>query len=190
MLHFNTFKIVYFAFLCSVLLAACHTKQRDSTNVGETSFKTTDSSLLFFKNLRQSYYEKEENIVAKADIYRKEDRNKDQTAAVINLAIVHHWRNEKAYLMVEPSELLASEVRLAVAWHSIDGKEQGTYFFDFGDMEMHRKFATAIYESIEAKHTLTVKSANQWLQLMPTEEEKDAFRTTVIDYLALVNATK
>ncbi|TAH19528.1 MAG: hypothetical protein EAZ08_08550 [Cytophagales bacterium] len=190
MLHFNIFKVYYFVLLCILLLFSCHTKPSERANVAETSFKTTDSSLLFFKNLRQSYYDKEENTVAKADIYRKQDRNKAQTMPIINLAIVHHWRNEKAYIMVEPSELLADEVRLEVTWQSPEGKEQGSYFFDFGDMEMHRKFATSLYKSVEAEHVLMVKSGKKWLELMVKEEEKDIFRITMIDYLSLVNAAK
>jgi len=190
MLYFNIFKARYFAFLLSFLLVSCHANQGEKTSAKETSFKTTDSSLLFFKNLRQSYYDKEDNSVAKADIYRKQDRNKDQAKPIINLAIVHHWRNETAYIMVEPSKLLADEIRLEVRWQSADNQSKGTYFFDFGDMQMQYMFANALYKSLQDKQVLTIKSGNKWLELMPNKAEQDIFRITMEDYLRLVSAVK
>lgn len=168
-------------------LISCHTREDKKIDSEAIRFKTTDSSVLFFKNLRQSYYDKQENNVAKADIYRDADRSKDQTTPIINLAIVHHWRNETVYIMVEPNELLSNEIRLEVKWQSPKNQDNGIYIFDFGDMEMQYKFANLLYGSIQKQHILKVKVNGKWLDLMSKEDEKEVFRKTMLDYLKLTN---
>lgn len=189
--HFNILRS-RFAFVVWLFffVVSCNTKTDKKPTTEVTNFKTTDSSILFFKNLRQSYYDKEENKVAKADIYRFEDRNKAQTRPIINLAIVHHWRNETAYIMVEPNEFLINEIRLEVAWQSPDNKSEGKYIFDFGDMEMQHKFATSLYASILKDHILKVKVGGKWNEIMANEEEKEVFRKTMLDYLRLTQNDK
>jgi hypothetical protein len=185
--HFNIFRKSIALLLLTFYLISCHAKQDRKGSSEVVHFKTTDSSVLFFKNLRQSYYDKQENNVAKADIYRDPERSKDQTKPIINLAIVHHWRNETAYIMVEPNELLINEIRLEIKWQSSKNQDKGIYVFDFGDMEMQHKFATSLYESIQRQHFLKVKSNGKWLDLLSKEDEKEVFRKTMLDYLRLTN---
>lgn len=185
--YFNIFSKSIALLLLIFYLISCHTKKDKKTGSEAMRFKTTDSSVLFFKNLRQSYYDKQENNVAKADIYRDAERSKDQTKPIINLAIVHHWRNETAYIMVEPNELLINEIRLEVQWQNPDNQGRGTYIFDFGDMEMQHKFATSLYESIQKYHLLKVKVDGKLLDLLSKEDDKEVFRKTMLDYLRLTN---
>lgn len=187
-LYFNIYKFVFLAFLLTA--TACNVDKNKKVDTQNIQFETTDNSVLFFKNLRQSYYDKQENTVAKVDIYRYQKRNQAQNQPVINLAIVHHWRNDKAFVMIEPSELLNQEARLEVSWQDTVKQTKGKYIFDFGDMELHYQFATSLYTSIQAKYALQIKSAGQWIDLMPTEDEKETFRKVMLDYLRLVNAVK
>lgn len=185
--YFNIFRKSFVLLLLIFYLISCHTKKDKKIGSEAMRFKTTDSSVLFFKNLRQSYYDKQENNVAKADIYRDTERSKDQTKPIINLAIVYHWRNETAYIMVEPNELLINEIRLEVKWQSLNNQDNGIYVFDFGDMEMQHKFANLLYGSIQKQHILKVKVNGIWLDLMSNEDEKEVFRKTMLDYLRLTN---
>jgi hypothetical protein len=173
-----------------ILLFACNVDKHKKVKEDTFSFETTGSSVLFFKNVRGLYYDKQENTKAKADIYRNKDRILAQDHPIINLAIVHHWRNDKAYIMLEPNELIANEVRLEVRWQNPDNQTQGTYFFDFGDMETHYYFAVKIYHSLQEKHLFQIKVGGKWQEFMDIEDEREVFRKTMLDYLRLVNAVK
>lgn len=186
--YFNIYKIIFFPLW--VTFSACNVDKHKKIDSKEVQFETTANSVIFFKNLRQSYYDKQENSVAKVDIYRNQKQNKSETYPTIHLAIVHHWRSEKAYIMVEVNELLNKEARIEILWKNAINQANGKYIFDFGDMEQHYRFATAIYQSIQDKHQLHVKSEGKWLELMPSEEDKETFRKTMLDYLRLVNVVK
>ncbi|GAB4193583.1 MAG: hypothetical protein OHK0057_27660 [Thermoflexibacter sp.] len=173
-----------------ILLFACNVDKHKKVKEGDFFFETTESSVLFFKNVRGLYYEKQENIKAKADIYRNKERVQTQDHPVINLAIVHHWRNDKAYIMLEPNEVIANEIRLEIQWQNPNNQEQGTYFFDFGDMETHYYFAVKLYHSLQEKHNFQIKVGGKWQEFMHTEDEREVFRKTMLDYLRLVNAVK
>jgi hypothetical protein len=188
--NFNIFNAVFYFLILLFCLSACNVDKHKEVDASAVRFQTTDSSVLFFKNLRQSSYDKEENKVAKADIYRSKDRLQTQNYPVINLAIVHHWRNGTAYIMVEPNEVLNHEIRLTIEWQNPDNQSKGTYLFDFGDMEMQHKFATMLYDSVQKKHLLKVKVDGKWLDLMPSKDEKEIFRKTMLDYLRLVNLVR
>ncbi len=187
---FNTVKAILYFLMYLICLPACNMDKHKQVDSSTVRFQTTDSSVLFFKNLRQSYYDKEENKVAKADIYRNKDRSVAPDRPLINLAIVHHWRNEKAYIMIEPNELLINEIRLEVRWQGTDNQAKGSYFYDFGDMEMQYEFAIKMYESVQKDHILQVKVDGNWLDLMTNKDEKEVFRKTMLDYLRLVNVVK
>ena len=169
---------------------ACNIDKDKKVSTAYAQFETTDNTVIFFKNLRQSYYDKQENSVARIDIYRNKERNQATNLPVINLAIVHHWRNDKAFIMIEPNELLNKEARLEISWQDTTKQTQGKYIFDFGDMEQHYQFASSLYQSIQERHQLQIKSEGKMMPLMPSEDEKETFRKTMLDYLRLVNAVK
>ncbi|MEL6548432.1 MAG: hypothetical protein AAFQ82_27660 [Myxococcota bacterium] len=61
-------------------------------------FETTDSSELFFKNIRSIHYEKRDGPAQGYDLYHL--RGLDD--APFQAFLVHHWLADKAYLMFEP----------------------------------------------------------------------------------------
>ncbi|MEM8896106.1 MAG: hypothetical protein AAGC88_16125, partial [Bacteroidota bacterium] len=62
-------------FLLSLLLIACQSKDPKDIAINDIDFATTDASEIFFKNVRQSYYDKQEIAAAGMDIFRMSDRN-------------------------------------------------------------------------------------------------------------------
>jgi predicted nucleotidyltransferase len=183
----NRYSVILLLFLACT---ACNVDKNKKVKDSDVAFETTDNTVIFFKNLRQSYYDKQENTQARIDIYRSKKRILKETSPVINLAIAHHWRNDKAYIMIEPNELLGNEVLLEIIWKDTIQQNTGKYIFDFGDMEQHYRFATSLYQSIQDKHELQVKLKGEIVPLMPLEEEKEIFRKTMLDYLRLVNVVK
>ena len=71
------------------IISACNPvkdKKVDQTTIG---FKTDESSKLFFKNVRRSYYDVEVMEEAKLEIYRLKKRVKESDEPILNINIGH-----------------------------------------------------------------------------------------------------
>ena len=73
------------------IISACNPvkdKKVDQTTIG---FKTDESSKLFFKNVRRSYYDVEVMEEAKLEIYRLKKRVKESDEPILNINIVKYF---------------------------------------------------------------------------------------------------
>lgn len=171
--------------LVLLLIFSCNpdkTKEVDQTTI---SFKTNDASKLFFKNIRQTYYDKEEMEAAKLEIYRLKKRNTLNEGAVINLAIVNNWRFDEAYLLLEPNSLLQLD-QLSVKWINEKTKTQGVITFENGNKESIVKFADQLYAQIQQESDFSVVVNEKNIDILKSPGDREAFRITMVDYYRLV----
>jgi hypothetical protein len=167
-------------------LASCTVPHKELEQ-GEVSFKTSDASVLFFKNVRQLYYDREYMPAGKIDIYRISKRNKEQHQPVINLAIANNWRHSEAYLLIEPNDMLADLARLEVAWTTPAGDTTGSYIFSYGPKGNHFHFANQIHKSILQQHSLKIKvNDSTSVDFLNESTDREAFRKTMLDYYRLI----
>ncbi len=166
-------------------LSACNPDKNRKVDQTTISFKTNDASKLFFKNLRQTYYDKEEMAAAKLDVYRLKKRNTGDERPVINLAIVNNWRYDEAYLLLEPNSLLQLN-ELSVNWTSEKTGEQGTINFENGNKRSIVRFADQLYDLIQQESRLTVMIDGKSVDILNNSEDSEAFRITMVDYYRLV----
>ncbi|GAB5524654.1 MAG: hypothetical protein Roseis2KO_25260 [Roseivirga sp.] len=173
-------------FILSFLaLSACNPDKSKRVDQTTISFETNDASKLFFKNLRQTYYDKEEMVAAKLDVYRLKKRNIDNQRPVINLAIVNNWRYDEAYLLLEPNSLLQLN-ELSVNWTNKKTGEQGTVTFENGNKRSIVRFADQLYELIQQESKLTVIIDGKSVDIINNSKDSEAFRITMVDYYRLV----
>jgi hypothetical protein len=149
----------------------------------EIHFKTRPDTELYFKNVRQLYYDLEEQPNTKLNLYRFSKRNKTDKKPLLNLVIVHNWRYNEAYLLVETN--LPKNQPLSVSWRDKAGK-QGEIIFKNGDKTTHFEFANAIYQGILQEYNFYQLIDNQELIILNKLNECEAFRITMLDYLKLV----
>lgn len=171
--------------LVLLLISSCNpdkTKEVDQTTI---SFKTNDASKLFFKNIRQPYYDKEEMEAAKLEIYRLKKRNSHNERPVINLAIVNNWRFDEAYLLLEPNGLLQLE-QLSVKWINEKTKTQGFINFENGNKQSIVKFADQLYAQIQQESSFSVVVNEKNMGILEIPEDREVFRITMVDYYRLV----
>ncbi len=168
-----------------LILSGCNPDKNKKVDQTTISFATNDASKLFFKNLRQPYYDKEEMAAAKMDVYRLKKRNTANEHPVINLAIVNNWRYDEAYLLLEPNSLLSLS-ELAVSWVKESSREEGTVSFENGNKQSIVRFADQIYALIQQEATLTVSVGDKSMDILETAEDREAFRITMVDYYRLV----
>lgn len=162
-----------------VLLVACKMDSDKAIDREKFTFKTGDDTEIFFKNIRQSDYELEENTAAKFNVFRHEDRLED-AAPAINLAIVINYLQDEAYLLVETSEDLRQQEEIMV--ETTSGSEIVLSNFSKEGM---LEFATQIYEHILKDDQFYVIINNAKKPILDAPSIREAFRISVSDYYRL-----
>jgi len=111
-----------------IFLLSCQPYKDRRIDFEQLNFTTTDPSELFFKNVRQLYYEKEEWREAKLNVYRYKDLNLGEDYPIINPAIVINWYSDEAYILLEPNAFFAGAEKINVSWKA---KTSGSLYLTF-----------------------------------------------------------
>ncbi len=169
-------------------LSSCNLDKDTQVDDKKAKFTTSDPSELFFKNVRQIYYDQEEMAAAKLNIFRLGDRSQAEDYPVINLAIASNWRYDEAYLLVEPNVYLEALDSIRVTWKDVANQQEGIYRWARGNKEAQFAFASQLYRSIQRGHQLYVTSPQgEQDKLLDRFDDREVFRKTMFDYYRLVN---
>jgi len=183
-LGYSVMNMKRFAFLLlSIVLLGCNPDKQTKVDQGEITFVTDAASILFFKNVRQIYYDLEEMEAAKLRIFRHKKRDQSQEKPIINLAIVDNWRYDEAYLLLEPNEQL-DRTALTVKWKNSEGS--GEISYRQGNKSEQVAFADQLYERIQQGCTFSIQVDDTWSSFLDSEKSREAFRVTMFDYYRLV----
>jgi hypothetical protein len=181
MRKYSTFLILF------LFVIACNVDKSRKVDSDKLKYGTTDASLLFFKNVRQFYYDKVDNEAAKLWVNRLSKRITESETPLINLAIVINWRYEEAYLLLEPSGIPDEQDEIIVAWKNSKTGESGSYYFEFGNKDSHLKFAMDVYNGILEEQEFIITAGKNEFPFLYESKEREAFRITMFDYMKLVN---
>lgn len=171
-------------------LYACNPDKKTKVSTEEVHFATSASSVLFFKNVRQIFYERQENNAAKAIIYRMRERVRDKSIPLIYPSIVLLWAQDEAAVILEKNEFLAHTDTLRFTWEDTARHTSGEYFFPNGDKRTHYKLAAQLYHSIQEEHLLWIQTDSGKIPFLTQERQREPFRKTMIDYFRLVNVLR
>ena len=97
----TTQKKVGVIFLIALLFSSCSIDSNKKVPEGTIDFSTRDDTEIFFKNIRQSYYDLMELKEAKLNIFRWSD-SPDISKPTVQLAIIHNWYEDEAFIWIEP----------------------------------------------------------------------------------------
>ena len=174
-------------FLVSLVIVACQPKDPQSISVEDIDFMTNDASEIFFKNVRQSYYDKQEIAVAGMDVFRMSDHNLEADYPLINLAIAYNWRNDQAFLMVEPNAQISDPEEFEL-W-SVDPATQDTTVIRYamGNMKDQVTFAHLVYQALSAEGQLYYNDGRAPIPIFDKFEDREVLRKTMLDYYKLIN---
>ncbi len=183
---FKNVRLFYIAlFACWFL--SCNPDKAKKIDKDQARFTTSDASELFFKNVRQTYYDREQLEAQKLDLYRFADRSTQADYPLFQLVIAVNWRYDQAYLLVEPNEVVPASDTLQIHWKSNINEEKGQYSYIPGNKASHFKFASQLYESLLDDHTLTLRIQGKPRELFLQRKDREAFRKTTFDYYRLVD---
>ncbi|MFA0961805.1 hypothetical protein AB9P05_08350 [Roseivirga sp. BDSF3-8] len=177
----------YLSIILLLLIAACSGDKDKRVSRDNVRFTTSDASELFFKNVRQTSYEKQGLAGSNVEIFRLEDRSSDTDHAVMYPAIALNWAHDEAYILLETNEFLDSEDSLVVNWLDPDADNSGKYIFSGGNKEDNFRSAVDIYTSIQDGHEFTIMVQGEPMPLFSDKEEREVFRKTMLDYFRLVD---
>jgi hypothetical protein len=115
-------------FIVAIVLTGCNVKSDKKIDKDNATFSTTADSRLYFKNVRQIYYDREDQENTRLEVFRFGKRNQSAKVPVINIALVNNWRYDEAYVLIEPNAYFDDFDRIEVAWQAeADTMARGTY---------------------------------------------------------------
>lgn len=163
----------------------CKIDRKKRIDRDKFTFTYTADSYLFFKNVRQIYYDFQDLPKARWHAFRHSDRYKGDEMPSINPVIVIDWFNEQANLLIEPNSVLQAEDKLVVRERNPTSGRWYEYSLTERGRENMLEFATKIYEGIMAEHEVYVVFRGRNHPLFHSPEDADVFRVVLADYFRL-----
>ncbi len=164
-------------------LAACkidHTRPIEKERLG---FAVADDAELFFKNVRQIYYDVETLPAAKVTVFRHPDRAPDAQQPALWPAIVLSTVEDEAKILIENNAPLDNEMALRVAITQNSQVTEVTLSTRGRDQML--EFATTIYKAIQAQASFAILVGSEPHPWLTNEDQREAFRVTLADFYRL-----
>jgi hypothetical protein len=166
-------------------VVACNVDKYKEIDRSKLGSRMTQDAYLYFRNMRQTYYDRENMEKAGLHLYRHEDRNRDTTGFYMHPVIVVNWKLDQAYAIMENSTSLDADTVL-VRWSDPESDRQGEILLTDKFKSAQLDFFTSLYGHVQKEHTLSFKTKNGKLQpLWDTPAAQEAFRITMLDYYNL-----
>lgn len=175
-------RYLMFAAVITMLSSGCEPNQDSAESTVDKTYKTTQPSLLFFKNMRSSYYRSSEENESRITVYHLNRwQNITRTDQVWEVAIASDWLNDRAFLLPEwegdkPVKLTytnRSGTVQEIALPKSAPDVQTDWVLDLAALVAEGSDIRAYFEG--DRHGL----------LLPDAASKACFQTVVTDYLRL-----
>lgn len=181
-------RFLFLVCLSGWLSTGCKIDREAVIDRSRFTFQMTPDSHLFFKNVRQLYYDVEDRPEAKWRVYRFSDRQERSPA--IHPTIVIDWAKEESYLLLESDDQLANEPFFQVYEHDPQTARKYAYQLAERGKENMLEFATKLYEGIMAGHEFTIMINGQAEPFLQEEEARETFRIVMADYYRLIRVIR
>lgn len=170
--------------LIILLLTGCKIDHDKKVDRSKFQFEIGDDSELFFRNVRQIYYDRS-SPDGKWQAYRLSNRYPGEERPVILPVIVINWLMDEAYLLIDTNELLSEEEHLEVIISDSSTAKSDTIILNQRGRERMLEFGSQLYEAIQANQKIEVKSKGKFLLILNEDIDRETFRITMSDYYRL-----
>lgn len=177
-------KPLLLSFVMALFLCGCKIDRKKQVDRDKFTFRISDDSFLFFRNVRQIYYDFQDLPKARWYAYRFGDRPIDSSRPIIVPVIVVDWFHDEGYVLVEPNEFLSDQPSLIIREKAKNGRYYSYALSERGRANM-LEFATKIYEGIMADNEIEIMSSRGYETLFKTHDERESFRIVMSDYYRL-----
>ena len=151
-------------------------------NLQEVDFTTTQSSELYFKNMRSYFYDKTEHETANFKIYRLGSREEDSSKNKLSFMLLSNWLQSECYIMAESGVVNLKEDQLQIRYAHQDSS--GVLLLTDFDSYGNYVFAAHLYEQLDKNATIQLKHSKKWIAF--SESEKKSLKKSLSDYFKLV----
>jgi hypothetical protein len=165
-------------------LAGCKIDRDKKVDRAKFQFEVGDDSELFFRNVRQIYYDRT-SPDGTWQAYRFSDRYSGNERPVILPVIVINWLKDEAYLLIDTNELLSEEDYLEVIISDSSIAKSDTVILNQRGRERMLEFGSQLYEAIQADQKVEVKSRGEFKPVLKEDIDRETFRVTMSDYYRL-----
>jgi len=168
-----------------VLILAFTMPSMRPIDLEEVKFHTTESSELYFKNIRTYFYEIWDDPKSGFVHYRIKSRNQSSDQPSVNFVILNNWRFDEAYVFAEGNEALETLEGLTL---SIVTKSDSSafHFNQFTNYE-HWLLAGSVYMALNNQETrFWLSSDRKVVEIYRGEDERKSLQKTLNDYFKLV----
>lgn len=100
-----------FVFTFLLIVQACKIDREGTIDRSRFTFRVTPDALLFFRNVRQIYYDFTDLEEARWHVFRYGERYEGNDYPIIHPTIVIDWMKEESYVLVEVNDLLTDCMR-------------------------------------------------------------------------------
>lgn len=163
--------------LLFVFFAACSDHKEKTVDIDNFEFTTTDATELYFKNMRESYYDVEEREGIK--IYRFEEYG-ELDSFLIKPVIVYHWRTDRAFLMLEFDPSITND-------EIILSDSTGERSYSPGQMRDYLKIAYDIEKVLAADLEPQLLLNGRKIPVFYSDKEKSYFSLVLYDFFRFTN---
>ena len=166
-----------------LFLLECTNPKDSHIDSERPQFSTTESAELYFKNVRQYYYDMEE--LNGKNLLRLSKSQPKVLYPNITLQITMDWRTDQAFLTLDENEFFPKNGVTEVYTSDSTGVKE---FIQFKQRDRNEAFATIarLYKSILNDHKLYVTLDGERYPLLHIKQDREAFRVTAYDYYRLV----
>ncbi len=177
----NCINLLFFVFLICV---GCKIDRDKEIDRKKFQFKVGGDSNLFFRNVRQIYYD-QTSPDGTWQAYRFSDRYEGNERPVIVPVIVINWLKDEAYLLIDTNDLLAEENFLRVILQDSATLKTDTLILNQRGRERMLEFGSRLFEGIKTNQHMMVESRGSFKPLLVENIDREAFRITMSDYYRL-----
>ena len=177
----NPIKLILVLF-CFGLIISCQLDRDKKVERQKFQFKVGADANLFFRNVRQIYYDRE-SPDGKWQAYRLTDRT--ITGTFISPVIVINWLKDEAYLLIESSDDLAEEDFFSLIIEDEASLKKDTLILKDRGRERMLEFGSRIYEAIQKKQSIKILKGENYIPLFPSDTTRDSFRLVMADFYRL-----
>jgi hypothetical protein len=167
-----------------LILHGCKIDRDKKVDRSKFQFQMGDDSELFFRNVRQIYYDRS-SPDGTWQAYRFDGRYTGNERPIILPVIVINWLNDEAYLLIESNDILSEEDYLQVVISETMTSKVDTMSLDQRGRERMLEFGSRLFEALQANSKISVKSRDAFVPILTEEIDREAFRITMADYYRL-----
>jgi hypothetical protein len=168
-------------------IIGCKIDRKSVIDRDKFTYSYTDDSFLFFRNVRQIYYDFQDLPKAHWYAFRWSDRYQQSDVPAITPVIVIDWYKKETYILMETNEPLQLESQLLIKETNSSTGKSYTYSLKERGRENMLEFATKIYEGLMAENTLMINVNGKYEPLFVEKSAAESFRVVMADYYRLTN---